>query len=490
MFNLDMFNEHLRNNQTLIEKALTTASNSGGALISESLEKQVTNIMQRLSPELNLLFLKKISSNQHKYNRYTSLPGIGGAMGEGGTTRVGQSVYSRQTVDLKEVRRKGRVTDFLKDASEETLDAVAIEVENNLTAHIHDLINYAIWGNAPANVYEFSGLDFFIGELTTTAHTNRVVKARYGVTPTSLKDLDDMIDYSNRKGGNQHPRAFEMSPELCSLFSRLTTNVHDNREVKGRGFEQVLLNGGWRLWAYRDIPIIETSALTPLRVSPTLGTPTVTGTGSGLGGATTLWIKMAEVTKDGEQLSCPEISFAITTADTITFTWTPNVDANGITEAYRYKFYISNTAGGGTNTEKLVKVIPGQLYTSDGTPNGNVTTVTFSSNPAVADPTVSLPSSFAGITGTVPVHMRNDIPFEKETDHSAPETVILWDIDPIQGLGKLPYTNTGGSKFGGLVTSEPLAKTDAWRDFLVRSTLCLTPAFEGTSFMVRGLRTL
>ncbi|MCJ7507836.1 MAG: hypothetical protein MUO85_03780 [candidate division Zixibacteria bacterium] len=487
MFSLEMFNDHLRNNQTLIEKALTTAANSGGALIPESLEKQVTNILQRLTPEFNLLFLKKIASNQHKYNRYTALPGIGGAMGESGTTPVGQSVYTRLTVDLKEVRRKGRVTDFLADASEEVIDAVSIEVENNLTAHIHDLVNYALWGNEYANVYEFSGLDFYIGALTTTNHYNRVVKARYGVVPTSLKDLDDMIDYSNRKGGNQHPRVFEMSPELASLFSRLTTNIHDHREVKGRGVEQVLINGGWRLWAYRDIPIIETTSTSPQRVSPT-PTCAVAGTGSGLGGATTLYFRIAEETKNGEELASAEVSQAITTADTIALSWTPNVDANGVAEAYRYRIYCTNTAGGGANLEKLVKIIPGLLYTS-GAVSGNVSTVTFSTNPAVADPTISLPSSFAGIVTTVPAHMRDDIPLEKETAHGVPEIAILWDIDPIQGLGKIPYTNRGGSKFNGLVTSEPLAKVDAWRDFLLRSTLCLTPAFEGTSYMVRGMRT-
>jgi hypothetical protein len=484
---LTAFNKQIAENQNLLMKALDTTT--GSALIPENLDKEITNILQRLSPEISLINLKKISGNSWQFNRFTKLPSQGGAMGENGTTPVRSSTYTRASVTLKEIRRKGQVTDFAQDATEEVIDAVATEMENNLLAHIYDIINYCIWGNAHANVYEFSGLDYFVGALSTTNHYNRIVKTRYGITPSTLKELDDAIDYSNRKGGNKHARCLVMSPEMASLFSRLTTNVRDNREVKGRGFEQALINGGWRLWAYRDIPIIESSSVTPVQTMPTVTVTGTTGTSSGLGGATTLYFKIAEVTKDGEQLACAEVSQAITTADTITLGWTPTTDADGIALAYRYRVYCSNTAGGGSNTEKLVKIIPGYTYDSNGAYSGNVSSVTFSSNPASADPTVSAPASFAGITTTVPAHMRDDIPYEQESAHAVPETVFLWDLDPVQGLGQVPYTNTRGSQVGGLVTSEELAKTDAWRNFLLRSTMAMADRFEATSYIIRGLRT-
>jgi hypothetical protein len=487
MFSLKQFNDHIQNNWSLIQKALSTSNAS--ALIPEALDREITNILQRLSPEISLLNLKKIASNVWQFNKYTALPSIGGAMGETGSTPVRESTYTRDTVTLKEIRRKGRVTDFLQDASEEVLDAVAIEMENTLLSHIYDIINYAIWGNGAANAYEFSGLDFYVGEISTTNHYNRAVKARYGTTPTTLKELDDMIDYSNRKGGNKHARVLEMSPELASLFSRLTTNVRDNREVKGRGFEQVAINGGWRLWAYRDIPIIETSSTTPIETMPAVtATPAAGASASGLGGATTLYFKVAAVTKDGEQLCCTEVSQAITTEDTITLAWTPNTDSAGVATAYRYKIYCSNTAGGGSNAETLVKIIPGHIYAS-GAYSSNTINVTFSSNPATADPTVSAPASFAGITGTVPVHMRDDIPYEQDSGHGVPETVFLWDLDPVQGMGQAVYVNTKGSAMNGLITSEELAKTDAWREFLLRTTMALADRYESTSYIIRGLRT-
>jgi hypothetical protein len=478
MFNLKQFNDLMKNRQVNLEKALSTANAS--ALIPEYLDKVITNILQRLTPEFSLFVLKKIASNKWNYNRLTALPTIGGAMGETGATPAGQSTYVRKDITLKEVRRIGEVTDFMADSSQDVIDAVAEEIQNNLLAHCHDVAHYSIWGNEFANVYEFSGLDFYIGELTTTIHGNRKINARYGTTPTTIKDLDDMIDYSNRRGGANHARVLMMSPELCSLFGRLITSVHDNREIKGRGFEQLTINGGWRLWAYRDIPIVETSALTPIRTMTTI-TPTVGGSGSGLGGAANCYIRVAEVTKDGEQLCSAEVLQALSTADTLTLTWAAPTNS----DVYEYRIYM----GTATNAGTLKKIIPGKLYTS-GAVSGNVVTVTFSSNPNVADPTVSAPASFAGIVTTVPVHMRDDLPYEQEALHAAPETVILWDLSEVQGLGQMVYTNTKGSQFNGLVTSENFGKTDFFTRFGLRSTLALVPRYEGTSFMVRGLRAL
>jgi hypothetical protein len=70
-----------------------------------------------------------------------------------------------------------------------------------------------------------------------------------------------------------------------------------------------------------------------------------------------------------------------------------------------------------------------------------------------------------------------------------PESVLLWDLDKYQGLGKVPYTNTGGDRFNGLVTMQPLAITDDNIPFLIRTYCVLCPSFEGTSVLARGLRT-
>lgn len=470
---LHIFNQYAQSNKgNLLKKALTSASGVAGALIPQNLEKEITNTIIRLSPELALVTMKKIAGNYHEFNRLNTLPKQGGAMGESGTTPARNATYTRTGVTLKIIRRRGRVTDFLRDTSEENIDAVAVEMENNLTQHVYDLINTIIYGNNASNSYEFSGLDYFIA-------TNRVINARYGITPTSLEFLDDMIDASTRKGGARHKKAFFMSPEMLSKVSRLLTNVRLNQGITGSGLTQVNLNGGWRLFAYRDIPVIESGSMAP---QSTMGT--VTPTTNAAGGTIpddTYYFKVAAIVGDGgEQLAdaCSQVAAGGgTSIITLTFA--------AVAGAYRYKIY----CGLIEHSEVLVCEIPAVVYDASGTIGIDVTTVTFSTNPSTANPTISAPAELTGITASIPIGMQADLAYEQESNHGVPETVILWDLDPIQGLGKLVYTNRAGSNFDGLVTTEPLGKTDDWVDFLIKSYPALTDSFEATSYMVRGYRT-
>ena len=141
---------------------------------------------------------------------------------------------------------------------------------------------------------------------------------------------------------------------------------------------------------------------------------------------------------------------------------------------------------------ELVAVIPACTYDGVGTYVSDVTGVEFTTDPSVKNPTLTVVASGTfvqpTITASVTDAMANDLPLVA-TGGVAPETVMLWDLDKYQGLGKVPYTNAGGDKFGGLVTMTPLAITDDNIPFMVKSYLALCDAFEATSFMHRGLRT-
>ena len=80
-----------------------------------------------------------------------------------------------------------------------------------------------------------------------------------------------------------------------------------------------------------------------------------------------------------------------------------------------------------------------------------------------------------------------DVPLTA-TGGIAPETVFLWDMDEFQGMGRLPYTNQGGSQFNGLVTIEDLARTDDFLPFLIKSYCALADCYEATCSINRGLR--
>ena len=484
---LRRYNQNPQFAKSLVAKALTAASASGGPLTPQILERLITNTIVRLAPEIAMIQPKAVAGKYAEFNRVTALPGANGLIGDGGTTPVRQSTYVRTGRNLKVLRRKGAVTVFLQDASRDYIDVVAQEMENHLVAHIYDMITLMLFGNENADQYGWNGLDCLIA-------TNRFQQVAGGVVPTTLKFLDDMIDANTRRQGQRHRKAFLMSPEMLSLVSRILSNVRLVQNMTGSGLQTIEINGGWRLQAYRNVPIIESAYCRPQNTGPSL-TTAVAGAGSGLGGATTAYLRLSYVSINGEEMASAEASQALGTSDTITISWTKPTAA----VPFQYRLYVSNTAGGGTGAEKLVLILPATLYASDGTPADDVVSVQLSSNPAVANPTIAqmngtaVGSAAAGggivpsVTTSVSTAQANDIPLIA-TGGVPMENVFLWDLDEIQGMGRFAYTNTEGSRFKGLVTMEPLAKTDDNLPFLVKTYGALIDAFEATNAQNRGLR--
>jgi hypothetical protein len=415
-----------------------------------------------------------LPEHQKEYNQLTVLPAAGGFMGEGAVTPTYNSTYARKSVQLKVLRRKGAVTNFLQDASKNYIDAAAAEMENHLQAHVYDMIAGLEWGNADANAYAWDGLDKLIA-------TNRTNNARGGVVPANLTFLDDAIDANLEKQGGQHKKVILASPKMQSLVSRLLTNVRLNQD-HGPGLGTVEIEGGWRLASYRDIPILPVSGMSPKAKMGTVTASTATSGGTIADG--TYWFNVAYVDYNGESEASTEISQICTggagNVHTLTLAW------SAVTGALYYKVYVSTTTG----TELLKVVLPAVTYDSAGTIAANVTGCVFTTTPSTANPTLTLSATSGlttGPTASVPTSMQLDVPLIS-TGGIRPESVILWDLDKYQGLGKVPYTNSAGDRFNGLVTMVPLAVTDDNIPFLIRSYLALCPSFEASSVMVRNLR--
>lgn len=451
-------NKYAGNARNLVQKALSSVTGQGEALIPQKLEQVITNTILYLLPEMAIIEPEFDNQKLHEFNRLIALPKQGGAMGEGATTPTRNAQYMRDGVRMRVIRRKGAVTNFLKDASEKYIDAAAVEMENHLYAHALDLSFYMYYGNNTANQFEFSGIDSFIN-----GTINRKNKALGGEVPTTLKFLNDMIDNNSRKQGAHHKKAIIMSPEMLSKVSSLLENVRLMQGLTGSGLTQIEINGGWRLNAYRNIPIIETTFTRPQEQTGAIGhTEPTTG---GSVPANTYYFYVSHVSYNGEQLASDPIAVTTTGATSvINLTWT--AEAN----ALQYRIYCGLSAADAT----LVKVISAFTYDGAGTITGDVVGHTFTTNPTVASSevigTASLDKPYV-VTGGVP-----------------PESVWLWDLDKIQGLGKFAYTNTAGSKFNGLVTVEELAKTDDELPFLIKTYGALVPSFGDSSYVTRGLR--
>jgi hypothetical protein len=442
---------------SLLRKSLTSATNVGEALIPEHLEQVISNTVVRLVPELALPTLRYGAQKFHEFNQLTSIPKAGSAMGEGSTTPTRNSTSTRKSIQLKVFKRKGAVTGFMEAASEDYIDSITFETEAHVQSFGNDMRTYLIWGNKDADAYAFDGLDKFIA-------TNRIQIAAGGTkVQTNLKLLDDLIDAGNRKQGNTHRRVFLMSPELNSQLTRLYQNVRDNRPAQRSGTKVEEIDGGFRFESYRGIPIIETSATRPLSQMGTVATAS-----AGAGGAITndeYFFAVSAVTWDGEQGASAIVSETTTGADTITLSWT------AVEGALFYKIYSGLTTGQGTMP--LVRVISAFQYDGNGTITGDTTSYVFTADPAPDD--------------SVPSHMQGDL-FLDWNSGKPEEVLFFWDLDEFQGLGKMAYTNSGGSRFRNLIGVEPLAKTDDNEPFLLKSYAALIPSFEATSGLIRGIK--
>lgn len=465
------FNKFAKDNSAILQKALSSATGVGEALSPQSLEQLITDTIIRLSPELAMLVSKKISAISHDFNRLIARPTRGGAGGESGASLKGNSKTVPDNVRLKVIKRIGQVTNFLIDGSDEYLDTASYEMENNIQSHVLDLIYYLKWGNAShAGSYEFDGLEKMISE-------NYEVEVAGGVVPTSLGFLDTMIDSSNRAGGSKHNRAFMMSPEMLSKISSLLENVRLNQGLNAGGMSQVEVNGGWRLNAYRDIPIIETTSQAPV-VQMDLADVTLatSATGGGLSDDE-YFIYIAPVTLEGEQLATAVKAITLSgggSVQTIDISLSEAFKTDGVeADVLAYKIYIGLTTGNDNAT--FVKEVSAFIYNSVGEITGD--------NGVDADIVITALSGDASVA----THLVNNPPLVA-TGGVSPESVVLWDMDPIQGLGKMAFTNKGGAKFEGLVTTKQLAETDDFIQFLIKSYCALVPSHSKTSFWHRGLR--
>ena len=462
-----------------IQKALTTASGVGQGFSPQSLEKNITDTVIKMQPEIALLTGVSIASRTHDFNRKTAHPAPGGAQGESSTTLASNSKNALDTVSLKIIKRKGVISGFLKDVSREYMNVQQYEMQNQIQAHALDLRYNILSGNAVANPYEMSGMDYYIA-------TNRFNKALGGEVPTSLSILDNLLDANKRLGGAGHKKVFGMSPEMLSVISRLETTVRKTSDVTKGAFGQITVAGGWVLESYRGIPIIETTATRPIeQMRPTV---TLAADAGGLGVGTmsngTYSVMVAPITYEGEQLASDSQDVVLnagTAYQRIKITLSDiHKDANGNVNCYGYRIYVS-AAGAGATACFLKKIVPAYNYDSD----GSIIPVTTSFNGKTGyDIYIASTTAESSVTTAMSV----DRPY-KSTGSVNPESIYLWDLDPIQGLGKFAYSNTGGSAFSGMVTVEELAKIEDYNHFLIKTYGALVPAYEATSALVRGLRT-
>jgi hypothetical protein len=471
-----------------IAKSVTTATAEGSSLTSQWLADQVTKAIVNLNPELFFIMDNQEKSpkgtKKFEFDRLKALPSAGGSYGQSGVTtlRTG-SITERAEVELKILRRVGRVAGFQKDAAAGHVNMLEYEYQNQLEVFGHDLTMNCLYGNT-GDQYRWDGLD----RLITTNRYNE------GRTPAEVKDftaLTNAIAVSDAKGGESHDRIILMSPQLWAAYNNLITTVRDNKSPINPGsigaYEAFKFDAYWKFVSFMGIPVAKTQWTRPNEKMK----PTVTLAGEATGGTLTdgtYYIQVAPITKHGEQIASDEVSITLsgaTSTQRIKVTLSEshksiNDVGQDVEETYYYRIYMSTTS----QQEKLVKIVTAMTYDV----NGNMLT------------------SDAGIAGedfyvedlvdsdSVNTAMQNDEPYiASEFDSlgapiNPPEGLIIWDQDKVQGLGTMGYMNENTDAMEGLITTRWLEPQDDVEEFMIKLYGALIGRFQSSSVIHRGLK--
>ena len=458
------YNKH--GEKGLLQKALTSAVGSGDALIREWWEDQITNLIIHLQPEFAMIDALSIESKTYNYRRLITQGTGGGAMGESAVTPIVDDVWAEVDLAMKIIRRRLQVTGFMQASARQDYDAMALQIEQGVRGHVQQMMYYIHRGNANfGDALEHDGLDKMI-------KTNRFNSFSGGLPtiPTNLDFVDNLIDAGNIEGATAHRKMLIMSPQMLSRISTLLTNV---RNEQSRGMiTQIDIEGGWRLNAYRNVPIIESTFVGSSK-SGTMGTIIGAGSDPGDGGLSddTFFAIVTFVGLRGESIASAKVSTAIsagTGTQIVTYTFTEEPDA------LSYKLYVGLTTGLANLT--LNNQVSANTYDAAGTITGRTTTIVLTST--TPDPLV------------IPAELQADLPPSAVNSGAGltnAEEVILWNVDPVQGLGRYPYVHEQGNRVDGLVSIEPLSKNDDANTMLLKSYVALAEKFEATSSRHRGL---
>ncbi len=347
--------------ETELRKALTAAV-AGPSLIPADIEPIIrTNLLVK-SPFLTMLPRIKASGSVHTIVRRTAHNGASWFEGESTDASFGQSTFDRRNVTVKIMRVGGKVTDFLQSAALSFVDSLEGEIES-ATEGMRELMEFAsLWGVSSelgfsGDAYQFGGLyNFILNDAPSTSVFDVAGKI-------ALSDLDAALDetmnkYQNLVGGRW---AFIASPQMISTISGLQTLIK-------KDITQIEFDGGLRMTAYNNVPIIPTGFVAPASPSASVANLSATQHGTGSVAAGVYRYKVAAITLHGEQVASAAASCTHTGSEAHTdLAW----DENG--DALLFAIYRTDKDAADTNANyKLLDIVAGKHYTAAGAVDDNI----------------------------------------------------------------------------------------------------------------------
>jgi hypothetical protein len=409
-----------------LRRALTTTTGGVENVIPEDLEPTLIEMLLKVSPLLALLPKKRADGKTHEVALRTAIPSAW-VEGELATPNYTSSTYDRKSVQLKITRAAGGVSNFAQASAASFIDLLTQEINGSLEGIASTLEFLNMWGNT-GDAYQYDGLDKLISEDGNVIDHDGVV---------TLALLDDMLDTIEQyRGVSRDRKIWVMSAQMLSKISGLNTRI-------GMDLDTLEFEDGFRMKAYRQIPIVTAPYVRPLSAttSPTVSAAAGAGTGTL---ATGTWrYKIASVTVDGEQVAGTADDVAVTGPDDVDLTWTAD------TNAKLYKIYRTAVNGADADANySLLATISAKTYDS----NGNVT------------------ANVASYTDTGALTLNTSVHPLAAGD----ETIWLIDIDEGRGASMLYLPNAQGNAAGqNWVRYLPLGRTRSSQDYLIETFTAL-----------------
>lgn len=339
---------------TELEEALTVAS-SVTALTPKIIDPLLLEYQRRFAPLLAAIPAKQWASTQYFFNRRVNRPDAGGVV-DGGARPIGNSTYEQAVFNIKLFQAVGAVTGFAQTVTRDLVgDLRQLEIDGTVQSMLWSIENAFIWGNDPATangVYPIcSGLDYLVSNFTNGTGSNAYTNAiDLGGANFTLKNLDQIMALVAANAGmpTSNPNwMFVMSPNMLGSVSQTLT-------AQQRFMGEVEVAAGLVVPSYRNVPMVESSFLSPRNNqmgAVTTGTATTGGT---LAAATYYYQVSAVIARFGEIQCSTEVSQTTTGAtSTVTLSFsTPSNMPDGASPIL-YKVYRSTTSG----NEVLVGVV-------------------------------------------------------------------------------------------------------------------------------------
>ncbi len=217
-----------------LRKALSTLTGTtGDRLIPEVISEGIRRYVEDVTPLYSIVRKEDWPTNSYIYREQNALPTATFKADEATLPAASRSNFAKRSTAMKYIYSRGEVTGPLQ-AIRGPVDALQYEIEQHAVALIRELERTIVNGDDSVDADEFDGL---IVGITKSVNASS--------TAITLTHLDEAYD----------------TPEIPSTHI-ITTRAHSRRinqllQAQQRFVDSVVLEAGFRVYAYNGLPIIK-----------------------------------------------------------------------------------------------------------------------------------------------------------------------------------------------------------------------------------------